>query len=156
LLEIDIATAQMERFRNAQAGGGDQSQQCLVGNWPQSTKRGKAPSGGDEITDLLLRVDVRRQATMGATKDCRPRELGGWIEPSQISGEWPKNFQASRPGKRHRMLCLTLHPIQSDASRQRAGMAGAVDETRECLDLIARDAEVEPQGAALVEVILGQ
>jgi hypothetical protein len=99
---------------------------------------------------------VRRQTTMGATKDCRLRELGGWIEPSKISGEWPKDFQASRPGKGHSMPCLTLHPIQCDAGRQRPGMAGVVDETRECLDLIARDAEVEPQGATLVEVILGQ
>jgi len=46
LIEIDIAASQVERFRNAQAGGGDQSEDRLVGRWSQSTVRGKAPGGG--------------------------------------------------------------------------------------------------------------
>jgi hypothetical protein len=53
----------------------------------------------------------------------------GATEPSektlpgaQISGEWSKDIQASRPGKRRGVLRLTLHPIQRDAGRQRASM----------------------------------
>ncbi len=156
LIEIDVTTLQVERFRKAQAGGGDQPENRLVSGWSQSTVRGKAPGGGEEIADLLFRVDVWRQATMGAAKDCRLRELGGWIEPRQIPGEWSKDIQASRPGKRHGVLRLTLHPIQCDAGRQRAGMGRPVDEAGECRDLVARNTQVEPQGAALGQVILGQ
>ena len=118
--------------------------------------RGKAPGRGEEIADLLLRIDVRRQAAMGAPKDCGLRKLGGWIKPRQISGEWTKDVQAAGPGKGLGVLGLALHPIQDDAGRQRAAMARLIDEAGESGDLVAGNAQVEPQGAALGQVILGQ
>ena len=119
LFEIDIAASQVERFRKPQAGGGDQPEDHLVGRWSQSTVRGKAPGGSEEIADLLLRVDVRRQAAMRAAKDCGLRELGRRIKPGQIPCEWTKDVQAARPGKRLGVPGMTLHPIQGDAGRQR-------------------------------------
>jgi hypothetical protein len=116
-IEIDIAASQVERSRKAQAGGGDQPENRLVDGWSQSAMRGKAPGGVEEIANLHLRVDVWRQATMGAAKDCRLRELGGWIEPRKIPGERSKDIQASRPGKRRgalRLTCCPLPQTQSD------------------------------------------
>lgn len=99
---------------------------------------------------------MRCQPPMRAAKDCGPRELGGWIEPRQIPGEWTKDVQAACPGKGLGVLRLTLHPIQGDAGRQRAGRARLIDETGEGGDLVAGNAQVEPQGAALGQVIFGQ
>ena len=156
LVEIDIAASQVERFRKPQAGGGDQSEDHLVGRWSQSTLRGKAPGGGEQIADLLLRVDVRRQASMRAAKDCGLRELGRRIKPRQIPCEWTKDVQAARPGKGLGVLGVTLHPIQGHAGRQRSGMARRVDEAGEGGDLVAGNAQIEPQRTALGQIILGQ
>lgn len=153
---IDIAASEVEGFREAQAGGGDQSEERLVGRRSQSPLRGKAPGGGEQIADLLVRVDVRRQATMRAAKDCGLRELGRRIEPCQIPCEWTKDLQASGPGKGLGMLGLTLHPIQDDSGRQRSGMARRVDVAGEGGDLIAGNAQVESQRTALGQVSPGQ
>ncbi len=93
---------------------------------------------------------------MRAAKDCGLWELGGRIEPRQIPRERTKDVQTARPGRGLGVLGLTSHPIEGDAGRQRAGMARLGDETGESGDLGAGNAKIEPQGAALGQVILGQ
>ena len=64
LVEIQIAAVQMERFRQAQTGGGDQPEDRRVSGRPQSALGRKAPGGGKKVADLLLRIDVRRKAAV--------------------------------------------------------------------------------------------
>ena len=62
LVEIQIAAVQMERFRQAQTGGGDQPEDRRVSGRPQSALGRKAPGGRKKVVGLLLRIDVRRKA----------------------------------------------------------------------------------------------
>ena len=61
---IQIAAAQTERFRQAQTGGGDQPEDRRICGRPLSALGRKAPGGGKKIADLLLRIDVRREAAV--------------------------------------------------------------------------------------------
>ena len=64
LIKICIATSQVESFGKAQASGGNQSEDRLIGRRSQPTVWSKESGGGEKIADLLLRVDVRRQTAM--------------------------------------------------------------------------------------------
>ena len=64
LVEIQIAAVQMERFRQAQTGGGDQPEDRRVSGRPQSALGRKVPGGRKKVADLLLRIDVRRKAAV--------------------------------------------------------------------------------------------
>jgi len=66
-LEIDIAVAQPHRLGNAKTGSGKQAEQCFVGDAPQI--RFKPPRRREQVDDLPLTEDMRRQTLTGSSKD---------------------------------------------------------------------------------------
>src|ERR1700691_6239484 len=69
-VEIQIAAVQMERFRQSQTRGGDQPEDRRVCGRAQSNLERNTPGGGKKVADLPFRIDVRREAAVGAAKDC--------------------------------------------------------------------------------------
>ena len=74
-LQVDITQREPQRFGQPEAGCCDHPEQAAVG---QSSKRpGQAQSTGsvEQLDDLLVRVDVRRQAPVTTAKDALWRNL---------------------------------------------------------------------------------
>ena len=137
-VEIEIAAAQVERFRQAQTGSGDQPEDRRVGGRPQSALRGqgaKRRPGGRRSPAL------NRCAARGGDVNGRRLRSEGTRWPGSSCARYLANGR--RTSRRRAQengagsLGLALHPVQDDLVGERAAMAALVGELGEGGDLMA-------------------
>ena len=108
--------------------------------WREPTCRDK------QIDDLLIGVEVRRQATPAPPEGVGVGHVGAWLDASSVLGELEHGLDALCPRQRRCPLGLVASPMGDELSGQWTAMAGCVGEACERLELASwyrqREAEI--------------
>ena len=75
VLEVDVFVTQCQDFGDSHSGTGNQTKQRFIHDAPQSLRRPKTPGGSQQIDDLLLAIDMRRQSFRQRSEDGVVRHL---------------------------------------------------------------------------------
>ncbi len=145
----------MHRLGDPQTSGRQQAKQGLVGgpaHWRLQVVR-----GGQQIDDLLLGVDVRRQALADAAEDGVVRHLGARFELLQPAGEGAQNLESPCPGCGIVAGVLrTARPPGHDLNTDRPRKLQSIHISGKAAQGVAHRAGSETKPVALIEELLDE
>ena len=113
--------------------------------------------GGQQIADLLFRIDVRRQALGHAAEDRVVRHLGARLELAKPAGEGAQELQSPCPGQGIVAGVLgTARPPGHDLNAQRPGNLQIIDIGGEAAQGMAHRAGSETEAVAFLKECLDE
>ena len=153
-LRVDVAQREPQRFGQPEAGRCDQPEQAAVGQRSKRPGQGQSASSVEQLDDLLVRVNVRRQAPMTTTKDALRGNLRGRLELPVVRGEWKHDLQPACcshvAGSMHMLPCPTQHQLL----REWASVFSCVGVPGKSRELGGGCRQRKAQAAAILEIAL--
>ena len=139
--QIHVVKLEPDRLAKPQPSGGDQAEQCLIGDPTQRAGRWQPSGRRQQLFDLDHRVDMRSEPSVRASEQAALGHFGGGVHLPKILGEWSDQLDASSTCDRCRIARRGC-PCDSDIHSQRSGTCG-LRETRELHELFAGDTQIK-------------
>ena len=91
-MQIDIADAQLQGLGQPEPHRGDHSEQRAIGHRAQASQRGETAGVLQQLHNLCIAVDVRRQPTVAAAERIRWRYLAVRLELPVVGRKRPQHL----------------------------------------------------------------
>lgn len=110
-------------------------------------------AGCQQVKDLIVRKNMRRQTSMGMTKQAPGRNLGGGIELATIGSKGAKHLDPTCSRQRSATVGIT-GPLNRKSYRQRSRVAELLGEACKLPELLALSFKPKPCTSANGQVIV--